>query len=100
MVDAAIDRLKAAGPAKCREREQGGENEHGDLGENEKDPRRGAPQRGSGVRLGANQTATRSRRVLPGLKCTYDFSATNHYGITKNPYVLATIEAGKPKIVK
>ncbi len=30
----------------------------------------------------------------------YDFSSTNHYGITKNPYVLAAIAGGKVKIVK
>ncbi len=30
----------------------------------------------------------------------YDFSATSHYGITKNPYLLATIAGGKVQIVK
>lgn len=35
-----------------------------------------------------------------GTTGVYDFSATNHYGISKNPYVLATIEGGKVKIVK
>ena len=30
----------------------------------------------------------------------YNFSPTNHYGITQNPYVLATIAGGKVKIVK
>jgi ABC-type branched-subunit amino acid transport system substrate-binding protein len=30
----------------------------------------------------------------------YDFSAANHYGITKNPYMLATITGGKVRIVK
>jgi branched-chain amino acid transport system substrate-binding protein len=35
-----------------------------------------------------------------GTTGVYDFSPTNHYGISKNPYVLATIEGGKVKIVK
>jgi branched-chain amino acid transport system substrate-binding protein len=30
----------------------------------------------------------------------YNFSPTNHYGITQNPYVLATITGGKVRIVK
>jgi branched-chain amino acid transport system substrate-binding protein len=30
----------------------------------------------------------------------YSFSASNHYGITQNPYVLATFAGGKPKVVK
>lgn len=35
-----------------------------------------------------------------GTTGTYDFSSTNHYGITKNPYVLAAIAGGKVKIVR
>jgi branched-chain amino acid transport system substrate-binding protein len=30
----------------------------------------------------------------------YSFSPTNHYGITQNPYVLATFAGGKLKVVK
>jgi branched-chain amino acid transport system substrate-binding protein len=30
----------------------------------------------------------------------YSFSPDNHYGITQNPYVLATFAGGKPKVVK
>ena len=30
----------------------------------------------------------------------YNFSAASHYGITQNPFALATIQAGKIKIVK
>jgi branched-chain amino acid transport system substrate-binding protein len=30
----------------------------------------------------------------------YSFSADHHYGITQNPYVLATFAGGKPKVVK
>lgn len=40
---------------------------------------------------------------MPGFQGTtgiYNFSPTNHYGITQNPYVLATIAGGKVKIVK
>ena len=41
--------------------------------------------------------------MLTGFQGTtgiYDFSATSHYGITKNPYLLATIAGGKVQIVK
>jgi ABC-type branched-subunit amino acid transport system substrate-binding protein len=40
---------------------------------------------------------------MPGFQGTtgiYNFGPTNHYGITQNPYVLATIAGGKVKIVK
>jgi branched-chain amino acid transport system substrate-binding protein len=35
-----------------------------------------------------------------GTTGVYNFSATNHQGITQNPFALATIQAGKVKIVK
>lgn len=35
-----------------------------------------------------------------GTTGVYNFSATNHQGITQNPFALATIQAGRVKIVK
>lgn len=35
-----------------------------------------------------------------GTTGVYNFSPTNHYGITQNPYVLGTITGGKVRIVK
>ena len=37
---------------------------------------------------------------LQGTTAVYNFSAENHYGITENPYMLATIVGKTVKIVK
>jgi len=44
--------------------------------------------------------AIESTGSFQGTTGVYSFSPTNHYGITQNPYVLATITGGKVRIVK
>lgn len=44
--------------------------------------------------------AVESITGFQGTTGVYNFSATNHQGITQNPFALATIQAGKVKIVK